>query len=87
MSVKVNADVILVCVNTITCVNLAGAEQIALIPDLPLNNSDREVVRFAIIVDASNYQHLSWSDLDDEQARTAIRMLRCQITRLNKKAA
>ena len=35
MSVKVNADVILVCVNTITCVNLAGAEQIALIPDLP----------------------------------------------------
>lgn len=58
----------------------------ALIPDLPLNNSDREVVRFAIIIDASNYQHLSWSDLDDEQARTAIRMLRCQITRLNKKA-
>jgi len=59
----------------------------ALIPDLPLSNSDREVVRFAIIIDASNYQHLSWSDLDDEQARLAIRMLRRQITRLNKLVA
>ena len=58
----------------------------ALIPDLPLSNSDREVVRFAIIIDSSNYEHLSWSDLNDDQARMSIRMLRGQIARLNKKA-
>lgn len=53
---------------------------------LPLEANQKEVVRFAIILEVSNYEILSWSKLSNEQAKQAIEYMRKQINRLNKKA-
>lgn len=56
----------------------------ALIPDLQLSEHDKDIVRTAIIIDSSNYEHFSWTNLNDEQVRIAIQMMKNQIARFKK---
>ena len=56
----------------------------ALAPDLPLDDSDRKALRLAIVIDCSNYEHTSWKDLNDDQAKEAIQVLKKTIARLKK---
>ncbi len=56
----------------------------ALHSQLPLEENQKEAVRFAIILEVSNYEILSWSLLNDDQARQAIEYMKKQVNRLKK---